>query len=258
MLDDSVPIDRVRNGAANFDVLQRFVSRAQHQKNRPQPLYLLHSQTRIGFQSRYFVGWNIADEIGLAGLERGDARGVFLDGLVNDFLDLWNWSPVALIASNDELAASFPAGKFKRTRTDRTIVRFAHFFRGGLLHDHTAIDVLKGVGIRLFERQDYRVIVGSFHFSDVLQVGRLQTLFIGKNASERRDHVFASERRTVVKANTLAQLELQPRPLHLPGFRQHAAVAALFVVGIDQRFHDGAPSSLERGSVYRVWIQGID
>ena len=89
------------------------------------------------------------------------------------------------------------------------------------------------------------MIVGRIHFSDVLQIGRLKTLFVGQDALERSNHVSARKLRAVMKPNILAQLELQLRALHLPGFRQHAAIAAFFVVGVDQRLHNRTPDRLE-------------
>ena len=49
MFDDPLAVDRVGDGAAQFGIVERFVMRAQHQKNRPQSLHLLNPQPRIGF-----------------------------------------------------------------------------------------------------------------------------------------------------------------------------------------------------------------
>src|SRR5687768_1461363 len=43
VLDDPVAVDGVGDGTANFYIIQRFVGRAQHEKNRPQSLHLLDS-----------------------------------------------------------------------------------------------------------------------------------------------------------------------------------------------------------------------
>ena len=201
---------------------------------------------------------NVADNVGLPGLERRDARGVLLNRFVNDFVDFRRRAPITFVAPDDELPASLPTGELEWPRADRPVVRFAHLFRGRLLHDHAAVDVLERVRVGLFECQDDGVIVGRVHFADVLQIGRLQAVLVGENALKGRDHIFARERRAVVEANPFAQIELQFGAFHLPGLRQHAAVAAFFVVGVDQWLHDRTPSSLQGRSVDRVRIEGIN
>src|SRR5262245_60455331 len=103
MLDDSVAVDGVRDGSADFDNVQRFIGGAQHEKNRSQSLHLLQPQARIGFEPRDFVGRDVADYIDLTGLQGGDARGVFLDRLVNNLIDLWRRAPITFVAANDKL-----------------------------------------------------------------------------------------------------------------------------------------------------------
>src|SRR5258705_7107818 len=151
---------------------------------------------------------NVADYIRLTRLERGDARPVFLNRFVNDFVNSWRLAPITLVAPENELAASFPTGKFEWTRSDRPVVRLAHFFCHRLFHDYPAVDVFQGVSIGFLQRQDDGVIVRSVHFRDVLQIGRLKALFVGQYAFEGSEHVSARKLCAVMKANDFTDLEL--------------------------------------------------
>ncbi len=112
-----------------------------------------------------FFDGQIADHVGLAGKQAGDARRFFFYALQDDFLNLRLGAPIVVVARQDQIAAALPADKFIRAGADGVVVGLvAVFFGGGFADDVTGIQAVEQQRERILGGENDGEVVGGFYF----------------------------------------------------------------------------------------------
>src|SRR3990170_3702143 len=118
---------------------------------------------------------NGVDEVGLAGLQCGQARRVFGDLAKDNFFDRRFAAPIIVIAGENQVAAALEADKFIRAGADKILIELiAILVARDLADDEPISQSIQENRQRLLGYKDDSLIVRRLYFSDVIEVRCLQ------------------------------------------------------------------------------------
>src|SRR5688500_4827388 len=89
-----------------------------HQEIHMQRFYTINSNPRMTLQSRDFMDRHSIDEVGLACLQRREARRIFGNLPDDDFFDRCFAAPIVVVASEHQITAALETDEFIRAGAD--------------------------------------------------------------------------------------------------------------------------------------------
>ena len=203
--------------------------------------------------------------------QRRDARGVGLDWRVGEVAHVTVvLAPPAPVDSEDDLLVRLPpfenvrAGAVRVARSIGFLARLvvldvlrAVLFRPGFAHDAEVDDVPQQDRVRSGEDEIDRVIVDLPHLAHPRDVDLHRALRLA-DAAEREHHVVGRERRAVVKAHALSQVEAPLRRSDLLPARGERRLHVVVAVVARQSLIDVHRHGERRGMVLRMRVEAED
>ena len=256
---DGRRVDGIIGRLAHEFIVPGLMRHVERQKEHAQTLDLVDAHARVFLQARHFMHRNVVDEIGLARLQRREARRVLGDFLENDFFDRRLAAPIVVVAGENHVAAALIADEFVGAGADRIFVELvAEFIAGDFAENETVLQAIEKNRQRLLGDENHRQVVRRLDFGYVFEVRRLQAAaFFIAHFLNRERHVLRRQRRAVMKLDALSQLERPLVALELPRLGEHADVVFFVVVELDQRLHDMLPVAVDRAGAVIVGMNRV-